>query len=259
MSTAEKFDLNRFWHLVKNDLLTNYRTILIGGGAALGLLFFINIISILSDGEVLVPLVFYPLMLFIGGYIVTSLAFQDLHHPQRSYVYLTLPASNLEKFLSKLVLTTVGYIFGTLVLYFLFSLVMSLLNLLLFSHGYPLFNPFDRIVWITIGIYTITQSIFMLGAAYFRKNALIKTIFSLHALAFAVIVFTGIVFRIVFWDLFNGFEFNAHDFDFPSNMAEKRLENFFLGFAEVMKFIFFYLLAPFLWLITYLRVKETEV
>jgi len=76
-----QFNFNRFWHLIKNDVVTNYRTLLTAAGAALGILLFINFISMLSTSEPAVALVFYPLILFIGGYLITSMSFSDLHHP----------------------------------------------------------------------------------------------------------------------------------------------------------------------------------
>ncbi len=253
-----EFNGGRFWHLIKNDLLTNYRTLMIAVGAALGLFLFANIISMISVDRVLVLTVFYPLILFIGGFIVTSQAFSDLHHPQRSYVYLTLPASNLEKFFSKLVLTTVGFVVFTLILYFLFSVFMSLVNLMLFGQSYPLFNPFGQTVWITIGIYAITQSLFLTGAVFFKRNALIKTLFTLFILQLVLSIFVAIVGRILFWDLFHGFEFSINVIE-PSFDIQEKWENFLFGFVDLMKFLFFWVLAPFLWFVTYTRLKETEV
>jgi len=253
-----QFNFNRFWHLIKNDVVTNYRTLLTAAGAALGILLFINFISMLSTREPAVSLVFYPLILFIGGYLITSLSFSDLHHPQRSYVYLTLPASNLEKFLSKLVLTTVGYVLGTLILYFLFSVLMSIVNLIIFQQSHPLFNPFDRIIWITIGVYLITQSIFLLGAVYYKKHAFIKTNLFLFLLQLTVSIFIVFLVKIVFWNYIQGWSFSPEDIILSSPAVEQQLENFFWGFAQFMKFIFYWVLAPVLWLISYFRLKETE-
>ena len=253
-----QFNFNRFWHLIKNDVVTNYRTLLTAAGAALGILLFINFISMLSTGEPAVSLVFYPLILFIGGYLITSLSFNDLHHPQRSYVFLTLPASNLEKFLSKLVLTTVGYVLGTLILYFLFSVLMSTVNLIIFQESHPLFNPFDRVIWITIGVYLITQSIFMVGAVYFRKHAFIKINLFLFIVQIALALFAVILVKLVFIGYFEGWQFNFDDIKLPSIAVEQRLENFFWGFVQFMKFLFYWVLAPVLWLVSYFRLKETE-
>ncbi len=252
------FDLNRFWHLVRNDLFANFRSLLVAGGASIGLLLFINFFSMLG-GEVLVLPVFYCLMLFIGGYIITSLAFNDLHDPQRSYVYLTLPASNVEKFFSKLLLTSVGYIVAAMVLYFLFSVVMSLMNLVIFGESYPLFNPFDKVVWICNGVYFVTQSVFLLGAAFFRKNALIKTLLTIWLISTSVSIFAGIMFRITFWDFFDGWHFINENFIFSSIDLDQQLTDFFTGFGELMAFIFKWVMAPVLWFVTYMRLKETEV
>ncbi len=253
-----QFNPNRFWHLVRNDLFSNFRSLLIAGGAAIGLLLFINFFTILG-GEVFAPREFYCLMLFIGGYIITSVAYNDLHHPQKSYVYLTLPASNEEKFLSKLLLTSVGFIFAAMLLYLVFSILMSLVSLIVFGESYPIFNPLDRVVWICNGVYFITQSIFLLGAVIFRKNTLIKTLLSLWLIASALSIFAGIVFRITFWEFFDGWNFIDNHFYFSSVELDQKFTDFFTGFGKLMAFCFKWLIAPVLWLVTYLRLEETEV
>ncbi len=255
MQADTQFDIKRFWHLVRNDLFTNFRSLLIAGGAAIGILLFINFFSMLGDQQVLVLPVFYCLMLFIGGYIITSNVFSDLHHPQKNYVYLTLPASNLEKFISKLLLTTVGYILGAMILYFLFSVIMSLVNLLFFGFTNPLFNPFDEVVWICNGVYLVTQSIFLLGAAFFRKNALIKTVFALWVGATALGIFAALTGRILFWEFIDGWH---SDMFFHYFGLEEQLSDFFTSFGETMIFCFRWILAPVLWFITFLRLKEAE-
>lgn len=258
MQVNSRFDLNRFWHLMKNDIVTNYRKLLIAAGAALGVLLFFNIISMFGSSGPAASLVLYPQLLFIVGLLKTSSSFKDLHHPQRSYVYLTLPASNLEKFLSKLAVTTVGHVLATLVLFFTFSVLMAAISPLIFQQSYPLFNPFDRIVLVLISIYIIVQSIFMVGAVYFRKNAFVKTLFSLFMLQIALALFVGILVKLVFIGYFEGWHFTFDAIRLSSPVVEQQLENFFWGFAQFMKFLFYWILAPVLWLVSYFRLKETE-
>ena len=56
-------------------------------------------------------------MLIVGGLICTSTIFADLHHPLQRFHYLTLPCSNLERFLSRYLLSAPLYYLYVLVAY----------------------------------------------------------------------------------------------------------------------------------------------
>ncbi len=170
----------RFANLLKNELFSNYKTILIGTGAVFGLLLIINVASVSSNAYWMFHQVFYPLTLFIGGFFLTAMIFHDLHDKERGYGYLTLPASLFEKFISRLLLTTVGYVIGSLFLYWLFSVVAAGITGLFFKISHPVFNPFSSFIWYMIRIYIVTQSVIFFGALFFRKHNLIKTILSIY-------------------------------------------------------------------------------
>ncbi len=259
MQPKSPFRFNRFQRLIKNELLTQYRTLLIAGGAILGILLFINFLSLLGNNRAVAPTSFYGLLLFAGGYIVSSMAFTDLHHPQKSYLYLTLPCSNAEKFLSRLILTSVGYGLATLILYFLFSALISLLSMLLTGYAPPMFNPFDREIFISLGVYLVTQSLFLAGAVYFRKHAFIKTVLSLFGLLLLLLLFTLLILRLFFWNDWVDLRNYPRDLFVSSGLTKATLESFFITLGKILKYLFWTVLAPFFWIVTFLRLKETEV
>lgn len=120
----------------------------------------------------------FPSFLFIGGVIITvDLFASDLFKRDNQHTFLMLPATNLEKFLSKSLLATVGYPV-LLTLYFIVSsLVVELLMYFIFGNPIGVFNPWSLPgLWTLLGRYWTTTSLFILGSTLFRKTALIKTV-----------------------------------------------------------------------------------
>lgn len=236
-----KFNLTRFGLLLKSDLFSNYRTILIFTASVASMLF---LYSLIFSGGAMAgnfhPRI-YLLLLFIGGFWTSSLAFKDLHDKQKNYVVLTLPCSNFEKFLSKLILTSVGYVCAITVGFYLLSLLVAGLDALLLHVGQSTFNPFRNGILYYIRDYLILQSVFLLGSIYFRKHSISKTILFLSCLAIVLVLFSLIVSV-----LFLGPHILVAIF-----MATKA--------PRMAKFVFLVLLAPVCWLIAYKRLCEIEV
>ncbi len=255
MKVENYFNIRRFALLIKNDILKQYRTFLTAIGAVTGILLAIILLSHKSSGLWDFHHVFYPLVLFIGGFILSSLTFEELHHPQKSYVYLTLPCSIFEKFVSKLLLTSIGYVVGSAVLYYLLSLIAAGLNMLLFKQTFSVFNPFDDVILQNIRIYLVTQSIFLFSAVYFKKNNLIKMILSLFVLSIVCSAFAALVLRLAYWDYWDNGPLifsNSSDIGFYA-------ESFFRKLAQIFEFLFWWIMAPYFWILSFFRLKETEV
>ncbi len=256
MKLQEIFAWQRFWHLIKNDLLKNYRSLLIALGAVSGVLLFINVMVGLGQGDPQIPFVYFALLLMIGGAILSSLAFREIHDAQKGHLYLTLPSSLLEKLVSKLLLTTVGYIVVTILFFYLLSLLARLLNLLVFDYASEIFNPFTTEVWQLSRIYVIIQSFFLFAGVYFRKIAFLKLFFILFMISIILSLFAGLAGRIIFRNygqFFRGFQVPG---DFMSSAA---LESFANTIANIATFIFYWIMAPYFWILSYFRLKEKEV
>lgn len=226
-------NLNRLGHLILNDLRLNKKMILI---VALTLIVFFALMPFHVTGTASV----YFAILYIGGFIITSSAFNDLHQYPKAYLSLMLPCSNLERFLSKWLLTSIGYALGVLIIYYLFSLISVAVNILLIHRTiYPL-DILQPTLWIGIGKYIILQSIVLLGAITFKRYALIKTALAIGCFFLAL----GFLSTIIAWIFFPNY--------FP---AWTLLSNAITG----SYFFFWIILAPFCWYITYLRITEYEL
>jgi len=264
MIITQFFNLKRFFLLIKKDFYTQYKTYLTGLGAIFSILFIVNAASIISAKFWNFNLVFYPLTLFIGGFIFTSLSFNELYQEQSRTFYLTIPASTLEKFISKMLITSVGYVIVSLILYFLFSLIVFSLTTLFFRLAHTIFNPFHQTNWLCIRIYLITQSIFLFGAVYFKKNSLIKTILSIFIiLILYILFFNGIVFLIYKITSINNqiyFSFDLFNILFKKSTNLPPIINNIKNIINYgNKIIFWFLLAPLLWTVTFFHLKEIEV
>lgn len=238
------FDINRLYLLLRKETFKNPRKLAVTTIAVTGILF-VLVLLISSNGPVEgLHDSLFTAVLIVGGFIYTSTVFDDLHDPTKSFSYLTLPASNLEKFLSKLFMTTVVFIAGTAIWYYLFSLVTNLVVYFLYDFQYSSFNPFQKEVLEAVAIYVTTQSVFLLGAIYFRKYNLIQTVFCLFLM--------GILLAATFFSIGKMITGNLQGSFDGDNIFKGNL-------GEALKFIFTWVMAPWFWLITYFRLKEREV
>ncbi|QLH42093.1 MAG: hypothetical protein HWD59_04760 [Coxiellaceae bacterium] len=182
----------------------------------------------------------YFWILYIGGFMISSNAFSDLHTTDKAYFYLTLPCSNLERLLSKWLYTSIGYALSILIFYYLFVTLLSPINLLIFRREIVPLNIFDANLWINIGKYVILQSIVLLGAITFKRQILIKTALAFGSLLLILSIFTFIV-TLLFCP-----HCNQEGFIFFSLLQDGH-------------FIFWLVVAPICWYMTYLRLTEYEL
>lgn len=243
------FSRNRTALLMQLDLCSNYKSLITFAASTIAVLFLFFLAAPASNSNAAAsysnfhPHV-YAALLFIGGFYISSLAFKELHDNARSYIYLMLPCSNFEKFLNKLLLTSLGYVVALSCCYFMLSLIISGISLLLFNEHQPLFNPFHTDILLSIRAYLIWQSIFLLGSVYFRKHVMSKIIFTISCFAIILLGFASCTSSLVLnTDTFLFFSY-SHWFD---------------AFPHLIKAIFFFLLAPFCWFVAYLRLTEMEL
>jgi hypothetical protein len=257
-----KFSARRFALLLRRDFSAGYKSVIIAMAAVGGFIFLVTVISALA--RQLGPIhktMYYPL-LFIGGYVVTSLAFKELHLNGQSVFYLTLPGSGLEKYLSKLLVTSAGYAFGSLFFYTAVSAAAEGVNRLIFGYGHPFFNPFQRYTLIAVAVYLVTQAVFLVGSVYFRKLAFIKTNLYIWLFGIVLAVLVAVITWLIFRDFAIGNRLNLEP-HFQRLGESGELEAVFVPMAEkygqVAKVLFWGATAPVCWVISYLRLRETEV
>jgi len=234
MTIQNTFNLIRLSHLIFNDVMSLKKPISIV--AAILIIF-----SLFSPLNAINGFSTYFALLYIGGFIVTSFAFNDLHERSKAHLFLMLPCSNFERFLNKWLLSGIGYALSLLIAYYLFSFINGAINLLVFEQHIPTINLLQSVLWIGIGKYLILQSVILLGAIMFRKYVLIKTALVVGCFFLIFTIFSAAINLIVLFPDYSQGELLMHT-------AHK-----------IGHFIFWVLLAPFCWTITYLRLTEYEL
>jgi hypothetical protein len=232
---------------MRADVLRNYRSWLVTTGTAAMVALAISLFTAYDrDVGNEFYFVFFSVALFGLGPLVTSQVFADMHGRATNTALLLLPASALEKTLSRLLLMTVGYVVYLAVLTMVLSWVLESINAVVFGVSRELYTPLEG-AWVILPHYLVVQSLFFLGAAWFRKLNYIKTIGSLLLIACglgAVLVGVALVIRAGYLD--DGFRIN--DFDTP-----------FDALTNIASIAYYFALPAFCWFVAWLRVTEAQV
>lgn len=245
----EQLSLRRLGWLLRGDLMRSYRSLLGLSATAALVALMLSVIGaldgIVSDG-------FYRVLfvatLFAWGTIGTSLCFNDMHARASNTAFLLLPASALEKTLSRLIVYSIGSFVYLLVFTTLLSWLFEAINLAVFDVRRAFFSPFDRLAWSLLPHYLAAQGLFFLGAAWFRKAQFVKTVGAVALIVCALsVIAVGIA-----WLVGSG--------------AGMRVEGGWDGafrplawLVDASRLAYYVALPPFCWFVAWLRVTETQV
>lgn len=190
----------------------------------------------------------------------------NFSNSSNSQQYLLIPTTHLEKILTTFLLCSVYYFGLSLVAYMLGNLMgTQFYNMLwntndtvswdLFTSNSEFHDGMNLLAtsfsmldyfWFLITI----QSVFILGSILFKKNAFTKTIISVFAILF---LFTQLEFAIL-----NSLFDDTVKMNSNLSYVLERSSNTKYIFEIISKSIY-YLLAPFLWIVSYYRLTEKEV
>lgn len=272
MQVNNTFSTGRFGAYFKKHLVDNYRfymmsVVVLAGLALLVLLFITMTDENYSRYSDMLPL--YFIGLFSTGTIFTSMSFNELGNKPHGMDYLLFPASHLEKFLTTLLITTIGF----LVVYHLafFSALKIYENITIVRKGHGLINDliknYEGDPW--YGYYyafIVAQSIFFLGAVYFHKYSFIKTVFFFIVfvtfLYLLNVVFTQIIFHGIIHHWNEQFPFvavNTNILRGTFGVDDYQQLTLTSNVANVLLFMAKFLVAPVLWSIAYFRLREKEI
>lgn len=220
MTTINNFSPARFWAVTTRDASLNWKTHLahlleFAGTLLAGLLIIIISANTNEYTSSFVSIAdrfysWFALVLTIGGMIAASTVLKPISDKPGSIEFLTLPATNVEKFLSRVTIVTIGFALSALAslvavgaLYYLLAAIFGLdaYGSLTFYCLTELFTPAQAVsatqmlesptreVWcwqgalITYGFLACMQSTFMLGGSVWRRFPLVKTLGVVVALA----------------------------------------------------------------------------
>lgn len=252
----------RFYLLVRNAIVLNKSAILIVSAAVGGILMLLSAVDILGGDRARFHQVLYLVILYVGGLIMTNRIFREFHDPVKGPAWLLIPASPLEKVSSRIVLSTVMYVIMTMLIYFGFSLLSEGFNWLLSRRYHPLFNPFDRLVLQGVALYFVLQAPLLVGAIYFQKHSLSKTILVLLGYTFVFLVVVVVAMWMIFGNYFEGVLPGLETLTKQTGISDDAIIADIVKLSNaalwIWRIIFFVLIPPLCWTICYYRLKETE-
>jgi hypothetical protein len=233
--------------LLGRQLSVSRQTWLIAAGAIFGVLLIVTALAaVLNPAELYEIQGFYLVAFFFGGLIFTSQAFKELHSPHRSYFFLTLPASTLEKLVAAWLITSPLYIIG----FTLFSFIIFLLGFLIGGVPFSMSYFFNGGLGEAILSYMVVQTTFLWGAVYFRKNNFLKTVLALIVLGIILSLYGAALTNLLLDNQMLVFvkDHQPGSSAFPSNIFEPYIQILFWG-----------VLGPYMLLMSYFTLKEREV
>jgi hypothetical protein len=262
MKTQDIFHPTRFYLLVRNGIVLNTSAILIISAAVGGLLLFLSALDAFLGYRPRFHQVFYLGVLYVGGLIVTNRIFKEFHDTVKGPAWLLIPASLLEKASSRIALSTVMYVITTMLIYFGFSLLSEGFNWLLFRRHHPLFNPFDQLILNGVALYFVLQAPFLVGAIYFQKHSLSKTILALLGYTFVFFVVVAFAVWLIFGNYFDGLLPSLETLiEQPGTTYESigaNIESLGRVGLWIWRIIFWVFIPLLCWTICYYRLRETE-
>jgi hypothetical protein len=260
-ATSETFDWRRLGLLLRNDIVGGYRRFLLHAGVIAGVVIAIQVINDVFGGEPpndAAQFWWFYAFLYGWGCVIASSAFGELHDRTRNDAYLLLPASALEKTASRFVLATLGFYAFFLVFSAVLGLVVQTLHGVFRGGDIRWFpRPGEGLQWVLFGHLLVVQSLFFLGAAWFRKSHFFKTLMTIVIGGWGVIAFAFIVAFLMLPMLRDGWGLSFNDYDlYPVYEAYPTVVAVGYWILKVAYFAGLPLLCAF---VAWLRVRETQV
>lgn len=200
----KNFDLHRLSMVLRWDILTNWQRHL---GATAGLAIGISLYCVLrlfsmrywlnsTDVELaghqyqVSVCMFFSVVAFIAFYVLASCIFNNMKTKLQRESFLMLPACNLEKFVARLLMMSIGalvQLFAAVILadviQFIFSFIITpdfhiSITWAVLSHIIPIIQPFDNdwLKWITLYSFILfSHSFATLGGTFYRKLPVLLT------------------------------------------------------------------------------------
>lgn len=251
---GKHFDIRRFWQLAQITGFTNGRTLILGSAIGGGTYLFFYLVSVLLkadwNGAGLAAFFFA-----IIGFFLNTSAFLPAHRAGTAELWLTMPASRLERFLLAWLLGSVVYT----VAFYAIAMLVDLLAMGMASVIFGRAQPFMDIFTQDTGTFLLTclsiQPVLLFGSIFFKNLPALKTFGSIMA-------FTGFL---GFWGLiclavaFASTRTNIVQ-DFNLSFINGEIQGAKVPDMSLPVQIFFQYVTPVFFLfLTWLRIGETEI
>ena len=249
------FSLNRFQSLIKRDWIYYKKPVSYGLAALviiLGIFFYVNYRS--NEHNMVTNefyMGWYVSLLFAAGALLCTSLFWEFKTAHGRLQFLSLPASHLEKLLSR------G--FYMMVVY---PLILTLLMFVLYSIGRmtgisdPLGDEALEIWSYLIRFYWIGVSLLMIFSVTFNRYTPPKTIVTGMLIYFLFVLIAVLIFRVVYYEVFDGFW--KIDPTVHLEPDEEKIESLFKSLRPIAEILLWIGLPVYLWVIAYFKMKEKE-
>lgn len=192
----------------------------------------------------------YAFTILVGGFILSSMAYNDLGNTLKRYQYLMLPVSAFEKFLSMWLLTSIGWLVAITITFTLYTYLANAVGQVLFSHvRFEAFDPFAGFTISSMKYYFVLHGVFLVGAVHFRGYVLPKTLL-------ALILYAAVCGSIAYVITRGVMDADVEEVISQEGALDGRPV---LQLWKVVVWLFWWVLAPLSWVITWVGLKEQEV
>lgn len=260
MSTNQFFDVRRFGMMCRKELLEPWKTHLlrfVACYAALSVMlvgYGMEVYSRLPPGVSLryshALMQFFMVVFYVMGLFWASFFMERMKTKTGRIAFLITPASAFEKFLSRWLLVTVGFVVVFVVAFGLADLTKMLVLRLLYSNvaGQITFVPWSGVFthpyagWrlgVVASSFCFLQSLFVLGSVVWPKNAWVKTCAALIVIVLLHVLAVTVVYQ-VRGSFYRGFY-----------LTDKDMSCLVIGVGTVWSVLN--------WTLAYFRFKESEV
>lgn len=269
------FSFNRFQLLVLKHWADNKKRYGLSVLAFIGLLTAWFVLFMLADRQNMMhrelQQVTFFLSLFAVGTFYASQYFHDLGSRAKGINFLLVPASTFEKLLCSLLYTVILFSVVFIASFYLVdTLMVAIANNLSAENAaaekITVINVFDvtllsfnrdSVVNFLLFFFSV-QSAFLLGSVYFEKYSFIKTIIAGFVACFILFCLMYFFNELVLpkGGYHNGFltSYRVH-----IDGINDRLIQVPRWIGETFLFLAMYFIAPFVWIVTYFRLKEKQV
>ncbi len=198
-------------------------------------------------------------LLFAGGFIMVSITYaQEMYSKVKQHAWLMLPVHAHEKLIAKVIYHAIIYPLVLLIFIFASSVIIEGLNAVLFSSSTPFLDMTDLAVWKMILNYLILQSVFLLGATYFKSANFVKTVLSVMVVSIVLSIILALIARVVYAPYAQVMFHGGISIDETTFIMNTNAMNLLETYEVIGKTIYWALLAPFCLVVSYFRIREVE-
>lgn len=241
-------------NLLWRDIYQQRKGAFIFFGVLTAILFVFSLITYFDKGNYAgLYITWYGILIYLFGFFHTAGVYREFSMPATLQDYLLLPASHLEKWLSRWIRSLPIFIITFTVAFFLATLFFKVVAYIGFRETVPLFNPFQAEIYQFWKWYLLTHAIALIGAVHFNKYPGFKLILVIFVIWLGMTTITGIAQYMIFRG--GGINFDE--------LAWQGLYDWYLRHKTLISLswhgVLFLILTPFLYYISYLKLTEKEV